>query len=245
VQITQAPSKVQTTQAPSKVQTTQVPVRLVTSTVSTGTKAPEPSINFHFDYASSDFVVVLPTICPTGTWNSVGTMVGSGSSTLRNVAVDTLTGNVYAAHGVVSNGQLLKVAVPYTVIASSLTFPWGVAVDHYSNIYVAYGTRVNKYPGGILVAGGTGTIASPQIAYGIYVDCFGAIYVADHGYHRIQLWANSSVGVTIIGNDTPGSGPNQVDGPIDVKVDRQGNIYVLDRSHSHLRHPFKQRGDDQ
>ncbi|CAF1176945.1 unnamed protein product [Didymodactylos carnosus] len=72
--------------------------------------------------------------------------------------------------------------------------------------------------------------------YGIFVDCFGAIYVTDHAYHRIQLWTNSSVGVTIIGsqNGTSGSGPNDLLAPIDVKLDQQGNIYVLDTNNNRI-----------
>ncbi|CAF1510095.1 unnamed protein product [Didymodactylos carnosus] len=156
-----------------------------------------------------------------------------------NVAVDTLTGKAYTAHQAPLTGQLLNVAIPYNVIASQLLNPWGVTVDHYSNIYVAVGGRVLKYPGGTSVTGTPGGYDDPQIIFGISVDCSGAVYVADHAVHRIQVWPNSSVGITIIGKfNVPGNGSDRLTAPVDVKLDRQGNIYVLDRSHSHLHHPL-------
>lgn len=81
--------------------------------------------------------------------------------------------------------------------ANQLTFPYGLAVDSSSNLFVAdtNNDRVQLWsPGattGITVAGGNGTggadnqLSAPE---GVVVDGSGDIYVADSGNSRIQAW---------------------------------------------------------
>lgn len=64
----------------------------------------------------------------------------------------------------------------------------------------------------------------------ICVDRSGTVYVADYGNHRIMRWLRGATAGTIIvgGNNYKGAEADQLDRPIGLSVDRQGNLYVAD-----------------
>ncbi|RIV20473.1 T9SS C-terminal target domain-containing protein [Fibrisoma montanum] len=119
-----------------------------------------------------------------------------------------------------------------------------VFVDRAGFIYVAdqVNNRIMKFPpnssvgtAGTIVAGGMGYGSDfTQLKYptGVFVDTFGAIYVADRDNHRIMKFPrNSSMGTpgTIVAGYTgQGSAPNQLNTPSGVYLDNDGAIYVAD-----------------
>ncbi|CAF1448864.1 unnamed protein product [Rotaria magnacalcarata] len=68
---------------------------------------------------------------------------------------------------------------------------------------------------------------------GVFVDTHNGnnVYVADKDNDRIQKFLGSSLssgGITVAGGNGVGSAPNQLDGPVDVYVDKDENIYIAD-----------------
>lgn len=123
---------------------------------------------------------------------------------------------------------------------SQLANPIGIYVDASGAMYITDNgnSRVQKWnPGastGTTVAGGNG-IGSNANQFngctGIYVDNTGNIYVADENNNRIQKWApGATSGVTVAGGKGYGSGSanNQLDHPIGIVVDENGNMYIAD-----------------
>lgn len=83
------------------------------------------------------------------------------------------------------------------------------------------GTVIAGVPG---VSGSSATMLN--YPYGITVDQWKNLYVADFSGSRVQLFCNgSSTGITIAGS---GSGGTTVASPLDVKFDSQMNLYVSD-----------------
>ena len=81
------------------------------------------------------------------------------------------------------------------------------------------GTVIAGVPG---VSGSNVTLL--YYPYGITLDQWKNLYVADYSNNRIQLFCNgSSTGITIAGTSTGGS---TLLGSIDVKLDSQMNLYV-------------------
>ena len=135
--------------------------------------------------------------------------------------------------------------------------PQGVAVDGASNVYIAdsYNNRVRKVDasGTITTLVGTGawgssgdggpaTEAQLRVPYGLALDAFGSVYVADVYSHRVRKVDASGTITTLAGTGTPGySGDGglateaQFHGPQGVAVDAAANIYVIDNGNGRLR----------
>jgi hypothetical protein len=91
---------------------------------------------------------------------------------------------------------------------------------------------------GITVAGRDGTGSDPNHfdgPYGIYVDAFGNVYVADNFNNRIQKWGpGATFGVTVAGGQGLGAAPGQFAGPLNEFIDKNGYLYVTDAGNSRV-----------
>lgn len=130
--------------------------------------------------------------------------------------------------------------------AGQLSNPTDITVDAGGNLFIAdYGNhRVQRWaPGdttGRTVAGSASGISGATAAllyhpYGVAVDKYGSVLVADQDNHRIVKWAaGSSVGTVLLGNGTAGSGSAALNNPAGVAVDGMGNIYVADAANHRI-----------
>ncbi len=139
--------------------------------------------------------------------------------------------------------------------SATLNAPWGVTVDTSGNLYISdAGNRViRKVSGGIIttVAGngtagfsgdnGAATSATLNGVSGIALDLAGNLYIADFANNRIRRVANGTI-TTVAGNGVAAfSGDNgqatsaSLSGPVDVKLDALGNLYIADQGNSRIR----------
>jgi len=166
--------------------------------------------------------------------------------------VSTLAGSGTAAH---QNGAAADARFDY---------PTGVAVDKSGNVYVADynnhrirkitpGGEVSDFAGsGATGSGTTGgyqdgaatTVARFKNPAGVAVDESGNVYVADQKNHRIRKIAKEGgtwTVDTIAGDGTPGDQDDtatttaRFNWPVDVAVDKSGNVYVADQKNHRIR----------
>ncbi len=131
-----------------------------------------------------------------------------------------------------------------------LSWPKDVALDHSGNMYIADtgNSRIRKVDanGVITTIAGTGIAGfsgdqGPAIAAqlnlptGVAVDNSGNVYVTDTGNFRIRKIAPDGTVTTLAGTGTQGfSGDGglailaQLGGPLGIKLDSSGNLYVAD-----------------
>lgn len=119
----------------------------------------------------------------------------------------------------------------------------GVAMDGRGNIYVAEVNKdqIEKFgrDGKRLARWGQPGSAPGQLSRPakVALDALGNVYVTEptegsRGNDRIQKF--SPDGVPLAQWGTHGSGPGQFDHPVGIALDRQGNIYVVDRDNSRV-----------
>jgi sugar lactone lactonase YvrE len=197
---------------------------------------------------------------------TTGTAVGTGLSAPNGVAVDS-AGDVYIA----DTGNDRVVMVPneasglngadQTVVTTTgyeLSSPRGVALDALGNLYVADtgNARVLVVPtpvsgsvyGGVpfvlsFSANGNPSAYAFSSPYGVAVDAFQNIYVADAGANAVWLFPSGS-GFT--GTTTANAGPGSVvkltnssgttafNAPTGVAVDAAGTVYVADSGNAKI-----------
>ena len=134
-------------------------------------------------------------------------------------------------------------------------FPYGVAVDYGSNVYVTdtYNDTVRKVtPAGVVTtlaglagiagsADGTGSAARFSLPQGVAVDSAGNVYVADTDNSTIRKATPTGVVTTLAGQAaTLGSADGtrsaaQFNAPSGVAVDSAGNVYVADSVNATIR----------
>ena len=130
-----------------------------------------------------------------------------------------------------------------------------VAVDTQGNLYIADGdnnrVRMVNSNGEIATFAGGGTSladgvkatdAALNIPIAVTTDAVGNVYIAEYGANRIRVVTTDGSIRTIAGNGLEGySGDGglatnaSLNGPTDVKLDAQGNIYIADSLNSLIR----------
>lgn len=143
--------------------------------------------------------------------------------------------------------------------SADLHFPVGLAMDSNSDIYFAdslnncirkidgtVGTITTVVGSGIQGSSGDGGLARKAKLchpWGVSIDHFGNIYIADTGNNRIRkISANTNIITTIAGNGIPGySGDDglcihaKIDSPSDLITDSNGNLYFTDTNNNRIR----------
>ena len=145
---------------------------------------------------------------------------------------------------------------------AQLDGPTGVAVDALGNIYIADGTkdgknRIRRVASGTGVIetvagnglqgysgdGGLATLAQFSSLGGLATDASGNLYIADNFNNRVRM-VSAATGIitTVAGNGVAGfSGDGglavdgQLDNPLSVAVDWEGNLYVADSGNYRIR----------
>ncbi|CAF1417678.1 unnamed protein product, partial [Didymodactylos carnosus] len=133
-------------------------------------------------------------------------------------------------------------------VAGNIGNPWGVFVGAGGGIYVSstLNNNVLKFaPGasvdsGVSVAGNNGAGSAQnqlKAPNGIFVDCAGNIYIADSQNNRIVRWAKGATsGCTVVGDSSgkAGSSDSLLNRPIDVRLTKSGNMFVLDSGNNRI-----------
>jgi len=170
-----------------------------------------------------------------------------GNDRIRRV--DAATGMITTLAG---NGSVGYSGDGGPATNASISGPTAVAVDSSGNVFIAdYGNdrirRVDAVTGIITTVAGNGnsgfsgdgqaaTNASLKSVYGVAVDGFGNLFIADQGNDRIRrVDAVTGIITTVAGNGSVGysgdGGPAtnaSLDGPFGVGVDRAGNLFIAD-----------------
>jgi hypothetical protein len=180
------------------------------------------------------------------------------------------TGNVTVVAGDEARGGF-SIDDGGPAISATLTYPSGVAVDSFGNIFIADRTycrirEVSAQTGNISTVAGTGTCgysgdggggpassATLKDPSGVAVDRFGNIFIADTSNCVIREVSSSNVQIsTVAGNYSLGCGYSgdgtsatsaQINQPYSVAVDSAGNIFVADYANSVIREISASSGD--
>lgn len=193
---------------------------------------------------------VVSTLAGSG---SVGSANATGAAASFNrpsgVTVDS-SGNIYVAD--FSNQKIRKITATGVVstfagsgsvgnanatgAAASFNYPFTVAVDSSSNVYVAdtYNHMIRK----ITAAGVVSTLAeSFNYPSGVAVDNSGNVYVGDSSSNQIRKITVAGV-VTTLAGIVSADGLGAIAGfhnPYGLTVDASGNVYVADTANHKIR----------
>ena len=144
-------------------------------------------------------------------------------------------------------------------ISARLNSPFGVAVDAWSNVYIAdtYNSRIRKITvsSGIITtivgtgsnaySGDNGAATSAELFYphGVAIDKIGNVYIVDTINQRIRkVTVSTGIITTIAGTGSNAySGDNgaatsaQLNHPYYVALDASGNVFIADTSNNRIR----------
>jgi poly(3-hydroxybutyrate) depolymerase/sugar lactone lactonase YvrE len=176
----------------------------------------------------------------------------------EGVAVDR-AGGLFVSND--DNYLVGKIIRPATIKPVALREPWaspsGLAADGAGNLFIAdtENHRVRKVaPDGTLATvagtgtagysgdGGAATGAQLNAPWGLAVDGEGNLFIADSGNHRVRKVASDGTITIVAGTGTPGfagdEGPAtaaQLNQPLGLAVDSQGNLFIADSHNQRIR----------
>ncbi|MCW3120997.1 MAG: C-terminal target protein [Flavipsychrobacter sp.] len=200
----------------------------------------------------------------TGYSGDGGTSVDAKLSAPLGVAIDA-SGNVYIQDVFNNRVRKVSTAGIITTFAglgtegytgdgtnaqTAQVMPSGIATDKYGNVFIADAAHsvirkvntlgiISTYAGtgtfGRTGDGGPATAARIGKPYGITVDTFGNLYMADAGANVVRRVSKTGIITTIAGDDTAryaGDGGMatlaSLDSPYSVAVDVYGNVFISD-----------------
>ena len=139
--------------------------------------------------------------------------------------------------------------------SATLNSPWGLAMDAAGNLYIADAgnSAIRKVSGGVIttIAGtgtagftgdsGAATSATLKGPGGIALDAAGNLYIADFGNNRVRMVSGGTI-TTVAGNgaatfagDNGSATSASLWGPLDVRLDAAGKLYIADRGNNRIR----------
>ena len=140
---------------------------------------------------------------------------------------------------------------------TTLSYPYGVAVDDYGNLFIAdpISSRIRKVDTNGIIStaagngtrnysgdGGAATDATLRMPYGVALDIHGNLFIADTGNQRVRKVDTNGIVTTVAGNGTAAySGDGSVatnaslSGPLAVAVDSNGNLFIADQQNNRIR----------
>ena len=185
---------------------------------------------------------------------SNGTVVSSlmsACSACYDIFIDE-TNNLYCAaadeHRIISislNGPLhVRKIVAGTGLPGSssimLRDPMGVFVDHDLTLYVAdcNNDRIQRFwldelNGTSVVGSGSSVAIALNCPTGVILDDNGYMFIVNRDNNRV-IGSGPFGFRCLFGCSGTGSAPNQLSGPITVRFDRYGNIFVVDQGNSRI-----------
>jgi uncharacterized protein (TIGR03437 family) len=190
-----------------------------------------------------------------------------GNNRIRKVSasgiITTVAGNGPSCAGIACGGFSGDGGA---ATAASLNSPYGVTVDASGNLFIAdtENNRIRKVPadgmittvagdgpscgqssyncGGFSGDGGPATSASLFTPWGVTVDAFGDLFIADVSNSRIRKVSASGIIMTVAGN---GTGEFSGDGgpatsasllaPTGIAVDASGDLFIADSGNERIR----------
>jgi len=129
---------------------------------------------------------------------------------------------------------------------ASLYMPYGVVVDGSGNVFIAdtYNNRIRKVATNGIITTVVGNGSSPPLSYpyGVTLDGAGNLFLSDSGNCRIRKLATNGLITTVAGNGKygysgdGGSATNaELNNPIGVAVDVNGNLFIGDAGNNNVR----------
>jgi len=145
---------------------------------------------------------------------------------------------------------------------TSLCSPSGVAFDSVGNLYIADSANklvrkvdtngiitsvagnISKATNGVYSGdGGLATNATLNSPFGVALDNFNNLYIADSGNNRIRMVNTNGIITTVAGNGTPtfagdygAATAGSLNNPMGIMVDTNGNLYIADSGNNRIRY---------
>ncbi len=188
--------------------------------------------------------------------NSTILIADAGNGAIRSVTLTKTSIGPAGTISTISGSGSIGLSGDGTAIGLAMLAPFSVAADSTGNIFIAeFGTnRIRKIDtkGNIATAigdgnqgfaGDAGAPAKVQmnLPTGVAVDSSGTVYFADSNNNRIRKLSGSTVS-TVAGNgllSRSGDGgaaiSAQLNAPLGVALDTQGNLYIADTSNNQVR----------